>query len=515
MGEREITARSDVYALGCVTYEMLIGDPPFIGSTAQAIVAKVMTEKPVSLQRQRERVPDAVEDAVLTALEKLPADRFASAAEFAEALGGTTGGSRDQWTGPHPVAALAGTPGWRERLRDPLVLLLGALAIAGVDLRRWTQRMTPERAGAGGALHAPGGAERPHQLVRLQLARGLARRPLAGLPRPGRRPAPAAHASGPGRHHGAAAAGHRGRRSARSSPPTADGSPSFVATSCTRSPSTARRRSCSGRRRAPSTASAGRRPGVVVVSGNTALFADTGGRRTGPPARRLDASGRRAVPRRPAGGGRRPQRDLLELVGQLARERQDRDLPAGPRRNDRARHQGSPPARCGGRHPGVRHGRRRHDGSAHRHREAETARSAGPADRQRLAQLRHRTGAGVAVAHRHPVLSERHPVVAGGRGRRERPHPRPPRRPPRLLLPPTLPGRPAARPHHRVGRPSGRLARRAGLRHSDPADHRGPEQRASGVEPRRPPGTVPVRPGRPHGHLVAARRPERRGEPSC
>ncbi|MEO8637029.1 MAG: protein kinase [Gemmatimonadales bacterium] len=88
MGEREITSRSDVYALGVMTYEMLIGDPPFTGSTAQAVVAKVMTEKPVSLQRQRERVPDAVEDAVLTALEKLPADRFATAAEFSAALTG-------------------------------------------------------------------------------------------------------------------------------------------------------------------------------------------------------------------------------------------------------------------------------------------------------------------------------------------------------------------------------------------------------------------------------------------
>jgi serine/threonine-protein kinase len=86
MGEREITARSDVYALGAVTYEMLTGDPPFTGSTAQAIVAKVVTEKPVPPSRQRETVPVTVEDAVLTALEKLPADRFGSAAEFSAAL---------------------------------------------------------------------------------------------------------------------------------------------------------------------------------------------------------------------------------------------------------------------------------------------------------------------------------------------------------------------------------------------------------------------------------------------
>ncbi|MGH7536075.1 MAG: protein kinase domain-containing protein, partial [Gemmatimonadales bacterium] len=86
MGEREITARSDVYALGCVLYEMLLGEPPFTGPTAQSIVAKVMTEKPAPLTARRERVPPEVEAAVLTALEKLPADRFASAAEFAEAL---------------------------------------------------------------------------------------------------------------------------------------------------------------------------------------------------------------------------------------------------------------------------------------------------------------------------------------------------------------------------------------------------------------------------------------------
>ena len=90
MGEREITARSDVYALGVVTYEMLSGDPPFTGSTAQAIVARMVTEPPRALRPQRHTIPEHVEAAVLTALEKLPADRWGSAAEFGEALGGTT-----------------------------------------------------------------------------------------------------------------------------------------------------------------------------------------------------------------------------------------------------------------------------------------------------------------------------------------------------------------------------------------------------------------------------------------
>src|SRR5215467_11551292 len=90
MGQREITARSDVYALGCVTYEMLAGEPPFTGPTAQAILAKVLTEKPASIRRARERVPEPVEAAVFSALEKLPADRFGSAGEFAQALTSTS-----------------------------------------------------------------------------------------------------------------------------------------------------------------------------------------------------------------------------------------------------------------------------------------------------------------------------------------------------------------------------------------------------------------------------------------
>jgi serine/threonine protein kinase len=82
----EITARADVYALGCVMYEMLLGEPPFTGPTAQAIVAKLMTEKPGPIVARRDTVPLRIETAIYTALQKLPADRFASAAAFSVAM---------------------------------------------------------------------------------------------------------------------------------------------------------------------------------------------------------------------------------------------------------------------------------------------------------------------------------------------------------------------------------------------------------------------------------------------
>jgi len=85
-GDRVIDARTDVYSLGAVLYEMLTGDPPHTGSTAQAIIARLLTEKPRSIRGTRPAVPEHVEAVVLKALEKLPADRFGSARQFVDAL---------------------------------------------------------------------------------------------------------------------------------------------------------------------------------------------------------------------------------------------------------------------------------------------------------------------------------------------------------------------------------------------------------------------------------------------
>ena len=87
MGEKEITPAADIYALGCVLYEMLAGEPPFTGPTAQAIVAKVLTSDPKPVTTLRKTVPPHVEAVVETALQKLPADRFQSAAAMSDALG--------------------------------------------------------------------------------------------------------------------------------------------------------------------------------------------------------------------------------------------------------------------------------------------------------------------------------------------------------------------------------------------------------------------------------------------
>ncbi len=150
MGEREITARSDVYALGCVTYEMLVGEPPFNGPTAQAIIARVMTDSPRTLTGQRKTIPPGVEAAIFTALEKLPADRFATAAEFSTALHAE---GRDKRRETSDV----------KKQRSSLVSLLSSLLVLsllgmGIFALLWSRR-PPETTGdvVRGILELPTG----------------------------------------------------------------------------------------------------------------------------------------------------------------------------------------------------------------------------------------------------------------------------------------------------------------------------------------------------------------------
>jgi eukaryotic-like serine/threonine-protein kinase len=123
LGERDLDARADVYAVGCVLYEMLTGEPPFDGPTAQAIIAKVMASDPVPVQELRRTVPPQIAAVTGMALQKLPADRFGSAAELARAL-------------QDPSGTLAALPSSASRrgaglVRRALPWAVAAVALAG------------------------------------------------------------------------------------------------------------------------------------------------------------------------------------------------------------------------------------------------------------------------------------------------------------------------------------------------------------------------------------------------
>src|SRR3954467_2937565 len=109
-GDRVIDGRTDIYSLAAMTYEMLTGEPPHTGTTAQSIIAKLMTEDVRPLTVLRRNVPEHVDAAVRHGLEKLAADRFATAGDFALALTGarpfTMSGATSGLTGVAPSAGL-------------------------------------------------------------------------------------------------------------------------------------------------------------------------------------------------------------------------------------------------------------------------------------------------------------------------------------------------------------------------------------------------------------------------
>ena len=140
-----LDARSDIFALGCVLYEMLAGEPPYTGPTAQAVIAKRFAGEPTPLRLVRPSVPEAVEQTVRKALAPVPADRFASAAEFARALAATGA--------PTPTAGMSTVALPRRRRVPVLVTTLAVGFVLGLGvLFGWLRTHGGDAGNAGAGL---------------------------------------------------------------------------------------------------------------------------------------------------------------------------------------------------------------------------------------------------------------------------------------------------------------------------------------------------------------------------
>ncbi len=140
-GDRGIDARSDVYSLAAVLYEMLAGEPPVTGASAQAMIAKLMTEKPTHVRILRDTVPEGVDAAINKALAKTPADRFNTAEEFARAL--DAGVTQTNKAATAPAKSMM-----------PMFVAGIVLAAIAVAVAVWGSRGHSASAGQGAALGA-------------------------------------------------------------------------------------------------------------------------------------------------------------------------------------------------------------------------------------------------------------------------------------------------------------------------------------------------------------------------
>ncbi len=155
-GDQTVGPASDIYSLACVLYEMLVGEPPYLGNTAQAVLGKIIQGQPVSATAVRKSIPPHVDAAVRKGLEKLPADRFAAAQDFGRALAdesfrhGTAPGA------PDPVAAArrrwVGVAGWA--VAGGLALALAVVATRPEPVARVERFAIPTE--GGGAVTEAG-----------------------------------------------------------------------------------------------------------------------------------------------------------------------------------------------------------------------------------------------------------------------------------------------------------------------------------------------------------------------
>ncbi|NIM48660.1 MAG: protein kinase, partial [Gemmatimonadales bacterium] len=143
--DRDIDGRTDVYALACVLYEMLSGDPPFTGRTARVVLARQITDPVPPLRAARDTVPVALEQVITRGLAKAPADRFPTARQFSEALVEAAGVGLS--LSSHPGAALRQRSARRRRWLRLGTVAVAVAAVTMIWWQPWSRTMSPAYAG--------------------------------------------------------------------------------------------------------------------------------------------------------------------------------------------------------------------------------------------------------------------------------------------------------------------------------------------------------------------------------